>query len=652
LKIVDKILYIEFSDFLLAGWKEDTIKKNNFRNGEFWMMIENPADKRRPLVKFSELRPKDKEKLTAHFGNPYEYIAKAPIKKLVVTDAKAETFYTHYKFDGNKSLPLDHIKNYVTAASWLNMIIKCNEDKKYIKKELNLSLAAFYENVKAIIEADKIELPSSYKRLREKMKEYQDTGYACLIDWRFGNTNGVKVDDELSESILFEMIANPNQHDDAWVCLQYNAWAMRNDRKTITEATVGNYRRKNNAILVMQREGREAYYNKFSKSVKGFRPSAPLYLVESDDNHLDFFFVDWEDKTAHKFYHKFKAIVVIDSFNDYVLGYAFSQVLTPDTVKEAYLNAMYHIKELTGSWYLPHEVKTDRYAIGQLEPFYQGLGNYFKTPVGSKRRGYLEQFFGSTHWKRSMKFGTNNYTGNNITSINEGVNKEVLKLNASNYPTVQEAPQHIEAHFERLRLMPDAKGISKQAAWLAAFKNMPADKLKPISDMEFLLKLGTVRNELNTITDRGLDISINNKRYNYDIADEYYFEHKGCRVNTIYDPYDLSRVLITDFNRLRFLATAPTYQPRALADQQDGDRARLNAHLDGKQRHVDFVVKKQDERFDTIQNAGVDINALLTAGFVLKGDRQAAELSYQQNEMEQIQQAPPQKRLSSPIDKM
>ena len=197
----------------------------------------------------------------------------------------------------------------------------------------------------------------------------------------------------------------------------------------------------------MQREGREAYYNEFSKDVKGFRPTTPLYLVESDDNHLDFFFTDWEDKTAHKHYHKFKAIVVTDSFNDYVLGYAYAQELTVDVVREAYLNAMYHIKELTGNWHLPHEVKTDRWAIGQLEPFYKGLGNYFKTPVGSKRRGYIEQYFGSIHWKRSMKDGTNNYTGNNITAVNEGVNKEVLKLNSKSYPTVQEAPGHIDAHF-------------------------------------------------------------------------------------------------------------------------------------------------------------------------------------------------------------
>ena len=167
--------------------------------------------------------------------------------------------------------------------------------------------------------------------------------------------------------------------------------------------------------------------------------------------------------------------------------------------------------------------------------------------------------------------------------------------------------------------------------------------------MEFLLKLGTVRNELNTITSRGLDVAIDGKRYNFDIADDYYFEYKGCRVNTIYDPKDLSRILVTDFNTLRFIATTPRYQPRALADNKPGDRGLLNEHLNAKQKHVEHVVKLQEKRAGTLHNAGVDISALLTSGIVLKSDRQAAELLYHQQEMEQIQAAP---RRINAIDKM
>lgn len=36
-------------------------------------------------------------------------------------------------------------------------------------------------------------LPKSEARLRDKMREYAKTGYACLISGKFGNTNTLKI---------------------------------------------------------------------------------------------------------------------------------------------------------------------------------------------------------------------------------------------------------------------------------------------------------------------------------------------------------------------------------------------------------------------------------------------------------------------------
>jgi len=126
MKIINNILYIEFADFMLAGWKADGIKKANFRNGPYWQMIPDWADKRKVLVQYDELRNKDKEKLTAHFGNPYEYIAKQRIKQLLELDHKAESFYRDYRYAGDKYLPIVHQQKYTAAASWLNV---CRQNK-------------------------------------------------------------------------------------------------------------------------------------------------------------------------------------------------------------------------------------------------------------------------------------------------------------------------------------------------------------------------------------------------------------------------------------------------------------------------------------------------------------------------------------------
>jgi len=111
--IINKTLYIEFADFIAAGWTVDGIKKANLRNGAFWQMIPNPQDARAVLVEFDSLRPRHKEKLQTAFGNPYEYVAKSPIKQLLTTDHKAQEHYINYRYADNKALPLEHINKII-----------------------------------------------------------------------------------------------------------------------------------------------------------------------------------------------------------------------------------------------------------------------------------------------------------------------------------------------------------------------------------------------------------------------------------------------------------------------------------------------------------------------------------------------------------
>src|SRR6266542_6408013 len=120
MKLVNELLYIEFKDFLEAGWKEDTIKKANLRNGPLWQMVANPEDGRKPLVQFETLRPEHKEKLDKYFEGVYEFYAKQPIRDLVQKDFKAEEFYRSYLYNGDTPLLLEHRIKYQNLAAWLN----------------------------------------------------------------------------------------------------------------------------------------------------------------------------------------------------------------------------------------------------------------------------------------------------------------------------------------------------------------------------------------------------------------------------------------------------------------------------------------------------------------------------------------------------
>jgi hypothetical protein len=620
-----------------AGISSNTINWAKSKGSKSWGFTNDPEDKRRVLIDFEKLKDDYKKKLTDKYGDPYEYVAQEPIRKLIKRDGEAEKFYLNYQYEtaqGKKSLPEEHVEKYTVAASVLNVLKKL--DMSYVKKELQLPVEKFYNHLCEIIKHDKIDLPSSYRNLvagkDSALAKYNALGYASLIDWRFGNQLSAKVNDEVSESAMKELIAHPNQYDDVLIAMQYNAWAKKEGKKTIHHATVGVWRRKYESEIAMYREGNAALKNKFIPQVKGYRPTQPLYLVENDDNHLDLLFIEPGNKSPRKYI----SIVVADSFNDYALGksYALNGELSDGQsialVKAAYVDAMYHIRELTGGWYAPHELKSDRWAIKSLEPFYNKIGNFVPPALGNKNRGYIEQFFGSAHWKRCLKLGANNYSGNNMTAKTRGVNMEVFDRNVKNRRLIgDEAVQQIENFFHRLRTMPQSNGMTKQQQWLEAFNAMPSSERKQITDEQFLLTFGIVHQpkngELPRISNRGLECQISGVRYSFDIVGGTPIHEIGKQVNVLYDPYDMSRVLLTDYKGLRLMAREARLHPRALKDAHLDSRTYLNAVLNEKVDVVNQISAKAEKRQQILTENFFDAEAVLQAGIMVKEIKQRAE---------------------------
>lgn len=627
MKIIDNILWIEYADFLLAGWKEDSIKKANLRNGQFWMMMNDPADKRKPLVQHDTLRTEHKKKLEEHFGNVYDHIAKEPIRNMVKPDHKAEEFYLQYRYDGDKFLPTEHVKKYTKAAAWLNMMVKLNEDKKIIKKQLNLTVESFWLHVTTLIKSENIDLPTTYKRLRQKMAEYHEKSYTALIDWRFGNKLAAKVNDDVSESILLEMIAHPNQHDDFIIAKAYNTWAGKNEYKTIDPATVGVHRRKNYYQLQGAREGNAAWYNTYGKIIHRNRPTAPLLLIGSDDNDLDLYFKE-ERKGKTNLYFRFKLIVLMDAYNDYILGYAYGETVTTDLIKAAYLDAVHHVKQLTGNWHLANQIQSDRWGMASLKDFYESLAVYTPATAKVARAKYIEQAFGNT-WHQMLKMYPN-YAGTNITSQSR-INRDNLELQKKDFPSVKDGIQYIEDFINRLRMLPDRKtGTPKQQQWLTAFQNSELSQQHQISDARMLHLFGQEHSHSHTITNGGIKVSFDGQPFTYDIPDDLYLQNVGKKVKITYDPYDLSRVLVSDGASLRFVAHEFEKMSSAIADYKDGERGRLNNLLLQKKKHVESIAAKKDNRNSTLDRNAIDAQSMLQAGVLVKEIKQNAELVYQQ----------------------
>lgn len=639
MKLIDSFLYLEFDEAVQAGiGSEGYLRKAKSVGSRSFTFINDPSDKRKVLLQFETLKPEHKALVEKRYGNPYDRLAKEPIKNMVSKDSKAEEFYLSYRYSDNKMLPIESVNKYTEAASWLNMLVKAKANKKDIKKLLNLSVADFFIKVGQIITEDNIDLPASYRRLTEKMTEYKglslismENAYTSMISEHFGNQRAKKVSTELAESILLELLSLP-YHDDVVLCRKYNEWAVNNGHEAISASTVGLWRRNNSHLIDGSRKGSKNWYNSHGKQIMRKRPSAPLLLIGSDDNDLDLYFqtetVNKKNHVQINYFHRFKLIVVMDAFNDYVLGYAQADTVTTDLIKLAFVDAMHHIRQLTGGWYLPHQLQTDRWGKGALDGFYKSIATYTPATAKVARAKYIERAF-YDNWHKALRLYPN-YAGTNITSKRK-INEDHLALMKKEFPSKDYGPVQIEHFIQTLRTLVNEKtGMTKQQEWLQAFIESKLSQERMIPDMQFLHLFGQVHEYANTITNRGITPTLNGIERVYEIPEEFYLETVGKKVQVIYDPLDFSRVLVTDGDRVRFVAHSYELLPAAIADYKEGDRTRLNAKLDEKRRHVEAIAQSKANRQQVLDANKINVDSLLQAGVMAKDLMQGAIQQYGQ----------------------
>lgn len=604
---INGTIYVRKDAFVKAGWSPKTFTDNNDRSKKkfnpYWQVIRDPADARRPLVQYDTLRPAHKAKLNAHFTPDVPtWYAKAPIKALVVKDVEAERYYTDYRLPDGRALAPEKIAQYTAAASWLTMLVKYGTDTRFVRKELGIaSKEVFWQHCVDIIKAEGTKLPHNVRKLLIKVKQYSQDAkparYQRLVHGNHGNDNRLKVIDATAQRQLLDLIAHPNQYDDVLVMMLYNEWANAQGYEPIGAATVGVWRRKKDMEATAGRLGNAALNEKYLPQVKGVRPSAPLYLVECDDYYHNYRSQDSTLPVAKGRHHQYYvSYMVVDSYNDLVLGKCYRHTVSPnvDMVRLAWIDAMYYIRDLVGdgNWYAPWEVKADGFASSNLHPWLSSIANFVPAGHGNKHRGYIEQAFGSDHLQRCEKLAAHeelNYSGHNTTARTRGVNMEVYNREKSRRPQIgEESVEQLERFYYLLRHMPaftrkNTNAPSKEQQWLQAFRNLPAEDRRPLSDEQMLLMFG-IRHTPSTgtirITNRGVEPQIEGVKYSFHFTQDW--AHLiGKDVTVVYDPYDMNRALVTNDKDIRCIVhnSAPELMARALRDAQPGHRAALNAIL-------------------------------------------------------------------------
>lgn len=606
---------------------------------------------RKVFIEYESLPDNVQTAIKKKVGNPYEYLAKQPILDQIDWDYEAQNFYTNYVLPNGSKLPatdldakgnpqINYVERYTKAANWLNMIGRLTSNKRELKQSLNLSVMDFWDTVSELIGKEGIAIPAAPKRLKEKLKQYNAAGdgrYELLIEkHRFGNANASKIADEQSEAVLLKMLCDPRKHDDTVVAAGYNYWAKKNNRPTITPGAVGYFRRKNEHIIAPSRDGLKVAYNRYTKEIERERPSAPLLLINADDNCLDLFFEvekikadGGKQKSKH---YRPMLYVIIDAYNDYVLGYAVGNSVTHELIYAAFRNALNHIQELTGQYYLPHQLQTDRWGLdvkmkNQLGEFYKRIATFTPQAKHVPQGKYIERSFG-VEWHQVLKaLPTNNYAGKNITA-KERLSAEYIIEASKNYPTIEEMPGIVESFIKVMRLKANPKsGKSRQAEWLEAFLASEKSQKRQIDAGVKIQLIGKKREGAPlTITTKGIQTGSGDNKVRYDVPDEVIWTYNGAKVDLYYDPEKPNEVLATDGKGLRFVTGINEKQPSAIADYKPGNKERLLGLWDAKKLIGEKMANVINDKLQHLGN--VDAQSLLQAGVLLKDVKNDAEAEY------------------------
>ncbi len=234
------------------------------------------------------------------------------VEQAMEHDTKAYQFFTLYRKADGLPLEPEKIKTYYATACVLNAIIKIYKDREAYRARVGKRITtADLENIinsAQAIDRQKwpFDLPAS-KRVKEKIKEYQERGPECLIKKYDGNQNRRKVTDGI-ESLLILVYCMSNLPFGEWVWEDYNAFVEGKkdivDQETgqvlnptdyydatgypihLERSTVRHYFYKNKALVESIRKNRIDFITQNSPYNQRRRPDYTLSKISMDDRTL------------------------------------------------------------------------------------------------------------------------------------------------------------------------------------------------------------------------------------------------------------------------------------------------------------------------------------------------------------------------------
>jgi hypothetical protein len=568
------------------------------------------------LVEFDSLIQEYRDALVFKFGKPTEKVRASFFEKHYISDRKAFDFFAAHRYgeDNNKKLPPETIGLYTYNASVLNTILEVKQKRKLYAKSLGLTgqfdiWQSLSNDVNAFQQVNH-DLPTTKDSLRHKVNRYIKESYSSIISKKYGSRNAAKVKDDEQLALIEVLLGKHQNLNNEQVVRHYNDVAGVIGWKSIDAGVIANKRKELDLYVFAGQHGETDLMHQKHMQIKRSKPSASMLFWSMDGWDAELLYqkteVDKDGNSKTTYHNRLTAVMILDPFNNYIVGYSIGTKESPDLIRQALKNALKHTEELFGSKYKPYQLQTDHYQIKNLQPTYEATAKHF-TPakVKNAKSKPIEQFFDKFNEKHFQEKMVLNWSGHNVTAKSDNqVNDNYLSKHRHSFPDKDGVIKQIIQAIENER----AEKVQEFVESFLAFQDKTEMTLN-----QFLRTYGKITGYTNKMKGDGLTPTINGQERAYDTFDLNFRKHMHEDWMVFYDADDLSQVLVSnakgrdgrlveEIGTMEFILTEKFIQPMALYDQEKGDAQQRQLVYDYNSRMNNEIILRGTQQREVLED--------------------------------------------------
>lgn len=535
------------------------------------------------LIEYNSLPEKIKAAYNEKYPDAEKQIKEQFMSDKITLDSKARDFYADYVLIDGRHIPVEIQQEYTLNASIFNEMKKKENETKAFHNKLGCNRRGLVWKIilgtcEKLRENYNHTLPENAVRLREKYNQYKKDGYEVLISKKFCNDNTLKITEEAGNLIIALKRSRVPVYTNAQIFEEYNKRAVQLGYKELKslKALTGFLNRPDIEPLWFDAvHGELAARQRYQRKHKTILPQMRDALWYSDGTKLNLYYKDYVNgKLVVKTTSVYE---VMDAYSEVLLGYYISD----NEDYEAQYNAFRMAINKAGC--KPYEIVNDNqggHKKLEAEKFFSRICRVSRrTAPHSGQSKTIESAFG--RFQKTILHKEWNFTGQNITAKSKGsrANIEFIGANKQNLPTLEEVKQiYAEARQEWNNAPHPVTGVAR----LQMYNNSLNPETEPVSMLDMIDMFWLTTKKKSTFTASGITITVNNKKYTYEVLDaEGMPDMKFRRKNTnksffvMYDPCDMTivRLYEKDKTGLRYVADAQPYIEihRSIQEQAEGE---------------------------------------------------------------------------------